>query len=365
MTLRYLHGLIPCLLAAQAGKDWGVERTSYRDPVTGVTVMNLTAEGTKAQNLYYHVSNFTADNSNVILAGERGGQWHIFRSEMATGRLIQITDEPGIAASACLPHPKDARRLFYLRGPEVFEIDILSLARKKIGEIPEPRTGGYQQPSLSHDGKWLTVTKQRDEANWEIGMIDVETGRYRTVITQGFRIGHTQHSPVDPRIFYVWETGGYAPQRSWIVNEDGTANRPLYYRAAQNTWFTQLKEWMTHEAWVHETGEMTMVMDKVGIVGVSRQGESRMLVNGNFWHAAARPDGKFLVADDFSGRIQVIEAATGNSRLAVTGTRDAVRSVHAHASFDRTGRYILFNNASRYQTVSIADLDTIAAVRPR
>lgn len=357
---------LPLLLTAQVGKDWGVERNSYRDPVTGAEIANLTAQDRgKAQNLYYHVSNFTADNSNVILAAERGGGWHILRSELATGRLIQITGEPGVGAASCLPHPKEPRRLFYLIGPDVFEIDIISLVKRKIGTIPEPRTGGYQQPSLSHDGKWLTVAKQRDAANWEIGMMDLETGRYRTVLAQGFRIGHTQHSPVDPRIFYVWETGGYAPQRSWIVNSDGSANRPLYYRADPKSWFTQLKEWMTHEAWVHETGEMTMIMDKVGIVAVNREGESRMLVHGNYWHAAARPDGKFLVADDFSGRIWTIESATGNTRLVATGTRAADRSVHAHASFDRTGRYVLFNNANRYPTVSIVDLESLPPARIR
>ena len=51
----------------------------------------------------------------------------------------------------------------------------------------------------------------------------VQTGEYRTVITQGFRIGHVQYSPTDDSIFYVWETGGYAPQRTWLVDADGTA----------------------------------------------------------------------------------------------------------------------------------------------
>ena len=106
--------------------------------------------------------------------------------------------------------------------------------------------------------------------------MNVQTGEYKTVITQGFRLGHVQHSPTDPIIFYVWETGGYAPQRTWLVNADGTGNRPFYARTDQKTWFTPLKEWITHEAWIAGTGEMTMINDKQGVMIVNKDGTARM-----------------------------------------------------------------------------------------
>jgi hypothetical protein len=56
----------------------------------------------------------------------------------------------------------------------------------------------------------------------------------------------------------VWETSGHAPQRSWLVNVDGSGNRPFYVRTDPETWFTPLKEWVTHEAWVKETGGMAL-----------------------------------------------------------------------------------------------------------
>lgn len=345
------------LPAIAAIKDWGVERSTYADPVTGIAVHNLTAAANgNTQNLYYHFSNFTADNTNIVFASDRSGSWQIYRSEAATGRVVQLTEAPGVAAAAACPHPKNAKLLYFHRGADVIELDIFTLAERRIGTVPLPHVGGFSQPTFSHDGRRLALSKQRDAATWEIGLMDLATGEWRSVITQGFRIGHVQHSPTDPLVFYVWETGGYAPQRSWIVNADGTGNRPFYYRADPKSWWTQLKEWMTHEAWVAATGRMTMVMDKVGIVEVEKDGTSRLLVNGNYWHVAASADGKWLVADDFQGRIWLIESATGNTRLLVTGIRESNRAVHGHASFDRTGRWILFNNGRTHNTVSIVQV---------
>jgi Tol biopolymer transport system component len=347
------------LLASDVGKDWGVERESYVDPVTNIRIWEMTKGPAASDNLYYHFSNFTADNRHLIFASGRTGSSQLYRVEIETGRIVQLTDGPSVSARSACPDHTDTRRLYYLRGPAVFALDIVDFAERKVGEIPKPYTGGFQQPTLSGDGKWMTLTKQRDAANWEIGLLNTETGAYRTVITEGFRIGHVQHSPVDPIIFYTWETSGYAPQRSWLVNVDGSANRPFYARTDPSTWFTPLKEWVTHEAWVKDTGEMSMINDKLGVMLINKDGAARMVREGRYWHAAARPDGKFLVLDDMQGRLWLMETAAGNTRLLATGIRDTIHTVHAHASFDRLGRYVQFHTGRTHETVAIIDLNEL------
>ena len=283
--LASLH-LILCssLHASDVGKDWGIERQSYLDPGTNIRILEMTKSPAVSDNLYYHFSNFTADNRYLIFASERTGTSQLFRVEIETGRIVQLTDGSSVSARSACPDHTDARRLYYLRGPEVLALDIIDFKERKVGENPKPHVGGFQQPTLSGDGKWMTLTKQRDAANWEIGLMNTETGDYRTVITQGFRIGHVQHSPTDPIIFYVWETSGYAPQRSWLVNVDGTGNRPFYAQTDPETWLTPLKEWVTHEAWVKDTGEMTMINDKQGVMLVAKDGAARMVSEGDYWH---------------------------------------------------------------------------------
>lgn len=343
------------------GKDWGVERRSYLDSVTGVRVWEMTTTGV-SDNLYFHFSNFTADNRYLIFSSNRTGATQFYRAEIETGRITQLTDFPANTARAICPDHTNARRVYLIRGAEVIALDILDFTERKVGVIPKPYIGGFQQPTLSGDGQWLTITKQRDEQNWEIGLMNTKTGEYKTVLTQGFRIGHVQHSPTDPVIFYVWETGGYAPQRTWLVNADGTGNRPFYARTDPKTWFTPLKEWITHEAWIAGTGEMTMINDKQGAMIVAKDGTARMIREGDYWHVAARHDGKFLVLDDNKGRLWLMETATGNTRLLATGLRDTVRAVHAHASFDRLGHYVQFHTGRANETVALIDLRELPAM---
>lgn len=342
--------------ASDVGRDWGVEREIYTDPETGIRIQELTKAGCVSDNLYFHFSNFTADNRFLLFVSDRGGSRQLFRAEAETGHLVQLTDGPNTSAHTACPDHTNPRRVYYLRGPEVFALDIIDFTEKKVGEVPQPHLGGFGQPTLSGDGKWLTLAKRRDEANWEIGLMDTQTGAWRTVTTQGFPINHVQHSPRDRVIFYAWETGGYAPQRSWLVNDDGTANRPFYARADPKFWFTPLKEWVTHEAWVMDTGEMTMVNDKQGVMLISVDGSARMVSKGDFWHSAARPDGKFLVVDDASGRLWLMETATGKKRLLATGLREKVRTVHPHASFDRLGHYVQFHTGRTHETVGVIAL---------
>jgi oligogalacturonide lyase len=194
----------------------------------------------------------------------------------------------------------------------------------------------------SHDGKSATVSFKSGEKSWEIGVIDLSSGAYRRVLEQGFQIGHVQHSPAAPLIFYTWETSGYAPQRTWLVNADGTGNRPFYAAIDPKKWVTPLKEWITHEAWVPGTSDMTMIFDKVGILRVTPDGESQMVVRGNYWHAQATLNGKQLIADDFDGRVWLIEAATGETRLIATGLRRPGEP-HIHPSIDPTGKWVVVN----------------------
>lgn len=355
-AVRLLLAAASSVQASDAGRDWGVEGITYQDPVTGVRIRELTSGTNTADNLYFHFSNFTADNRHVLFVGTRGAtRTHLLQAAMDTGAVTQLTDDPAINARSACPDPRNPAVVYLLRAGQVLALDRTTATTRVIGEIPGPSVGGYVAPTVSHDGKWLATGKQRDALNWEIGRMDLETGQYQTVLTQGFRIGHVQHSPTLPVVFYVWETGGYAPQRTWLVNTDGSANRPFYARTASTNWFTPLKEWVTHEAWVQNTGQMTMILDKVGVLLVEPDGSSRLVREGSYWHAAARADGRFLVLDDMEGRLWLCETATGNVRLLATGLRDTLR-VHAHASFDRRGHFVQFHTGRTRETVAVIDL---------
>lgn len=340
------------VLGFEVGKSWGVERSEHTDPVTGARIVELATKGASS-NLYFHFSNFTADNKYVIFANDRTGSMQLYRASVATGEIVQLTDEPGVAAASACPDPTLASRVYFVKGRAIQALDVETFAQRKIADLP---AAGASQPTLSRDGKTMAVGFQAGPSTWEIGVVDVPGGTYRRVLQQGFRIGHVQHSPTDPVIFYTWETSGYAPQRSWLVNVDGTGNRPFYANTEQAKWQTPLKEWMTHEAWVPATGQMTMIHDRHSIILVDKSGEWRTVTKGWYWHAASTMDGTRLIADDFDGKLWIIDVATGSSKLLATGVREP-KQIHAHPSWDRTGRYVLFNYThGGKQTLAVIDV---------
>jgi oligogalacturonide lyase len=74
-----------------------------------------------------------------------------------------------------------------------------------------------------------------------LSSMNLKTGEIKFIVAVPFKIGHVQTNPWVPgEIVFCWETGGKAPQRTWVVNADGTGLRPLYPE--------EPFEWITHEA---------------------------------------------------------------------------------------------------------------------
>lgn len=121
----------------------------------------------------------------MLLTGRRAGSTRLsFRAEAAPG-AFQLTDDRAISAGSACPDPRDARRIYLLRGPRVLCLDPETFATREMGEIPGPNVGGFMSPTVSHDGQWLATGKQRDAANWEIEQWTPPPGKYRTVVARG------------------------------------------------------------------------------------------------------------------------------------------------------------------------------------
>jgi len=67
-------------------------------------------------------------------------------------------------------------------------------------------------------------------------------------------------------------------------------------------------------------------------------------------------------AIDASGRLWLMQSATGKKHLLATAIRDKVLAVHAHASFDRLGRYVQFHTGRTHETVALIDLEELPPI---
>ena len=97
-----------------------VNAQSYHDSSSGFQVLEFAPSTLQPTNLYFHYSNFTADNRLVIFAGSDGGKAQIFGYDVVSRQIATLTTGDGVSASTACPHPTNANLLYYLRGPRAY-----------------------------------------------------------------------------------------------------------------------------------------------------------------------------------------------------------------------------------------------------
>ena len=411
MTKKLLTCLIalvwPMLAAAQMGTRFPSERRVIQDPRTGVELVFLTSKsGTGDSKIYQTHNQWTAD-----------GRWVVFRSDRVegeamavneeTGDIVQVT-EGGYTGMLCVA--RHSMHLYHMRaatdrggrrtGMEVVEVDLGALladseAGTLKGKAHYERTCGVipaemcSEGDMALDGSEAFAYFRLDKeyarrmpiaepiaGNFGprrmgagpggIGRIDLTTGRVEPVVAVHFKVGHIQGNPWHPgEVIFCWETGGKAPQRTWMVNADGTGLRPIY----RETEF----DWVTHEAVIgadelvialvgHRPiaeGERPSDTERdwgpagtkeypTGIAVVNLRTRALTLegqVDGdNFWHVAGSQDGHWVAGDDFARELWLIDRHTKERILLTAGHKTTARD-HVHPTFKPDGTAIEIQSA--------------------
>lgn len=412
-----------CTLAlyAQMGTRFPSERKVITDPKTGVELVFLTSKsGTGDSKIYQTHNQWTSD-----------GKWVIFRSDRVkgeamavneeTGDIVQVT-EGGYTGMLCVA--RKSMNLYIMRevrektmgstnrqgkrtGMEVVEIDLgklLSdseagkLKKKKeyervCGIIPiEMCSEGDMALDGSEEFVYFRLDKEfarkypiteqiapnfgprnMGAGPGGIGKMDLTTGKSEPVVSVHFKVGHIQGNPWHPgEVIFCWETGGKAPQRTWMVNADGTNLRPIYRETEH--------DWVTHEA-IISADELVIAIighrpidngEKKEIAGLEsfalsnswgpsgtkeyptgiavvnmRTRELTMegqVVGDNFWHVAGSSDGHWVAGDDFARELWLIDRHTGERILLTAGHKTTARD-HVHPTFKPDGTEIEIQSA--------------------
>lgn len=167
------------------GASYPAEWRSYRDPETGHRVVQLTQGRHVNGGCYVSHHAVTADDREVVFCSDRTGCWELFRADLQTGSLQQLT-ETGVAVrpedrfgSSCKHFDVCAATgtVYYMAGRELHRLRLDTLADEVLLEIPPGTTPDY--PHVNRDGTWLAL-----------GYADLPpTARLRTDATEG-RLDH-------------------------------------------------------------------------------------------------------------------------------------------------------------------------------
>ncbi|HYC29214.1 MAG TPA: hypothetical protein VEB42_10365, partial [Chitinophagaceae bacterium] len=383
---------------SQLGRRFPSERKVVKDPVTGTMLTFLTSTPAGDSKIYQTHTQWTAD-----------GQWLIFRSNRVknealavnerTGDIVQVT-EGGYTGMLCVARRQ--MKLYFMRnsgaGIQVMEADLAKIfADSKKGSMqPAPvyqrlcgtipaELGGGSDMALDADEQlvYFRVGKTEGARHLPAGTkvegsfgprnmgagpaglmsMNVNNGELKYIVSVPFQVGHVQTNPwVSGEIIFCWETGGKSPQRTWIVNADGTGLRPLYPEAPY--------EWVTHEAVITKDEVAIAIMGHRRIGGADSSGTAvgganpgqeaawgpsgtrekptglgivnirtrQMIIAGQtrsgsgLWHVHGSPDGRWAVGDDFSRSLYLIDRHTGEMMMLTTGHKTTAAD-HPHPTF--------------------------------
>ena len=398
-------------VSAQIGRRFPSERKVINDPKTGVELIFLTSQSGMGDTKIYQTHNQWSSD----------GKWVVFRSNRVqgeamavneeTGDIVQVT-EGGYSGMLCVA--RNSMYLYYMRPKqatkqkekqrerdmEVVEIDLErlfadpeanTLKKKKhyeriCGTIPAEmgargdmaldggETFAYFRLGKQYAGRFPIkeeISGTFGPSNMGagpsgIGKIDLITGKVEHVVSVHFQVGHIQGNPWHPgEVIFCWETGGKAPQRTWMVNADGSNLRPIYRETEY--------DWVTHEAVISEDelafaviGHRPISEDEQptdfakdwGPAGTKAYATGLAVVNmrtreftlegqvdgDNFWHVAGSHDGHWVAGDTFARELWLIDRHTKERILLTAGHKTTARD-HVHPTFKPDGTAIEIQSA--------------------
>ena len=394
-------------VSAQIGRRFPSERKVIKDPKTGVELVFLTSQQGKGDSKIYQTHNqWTSD-----------GKWVIFRSNRVPGEAMAVNEETGVMVqvteggySGMLCVARKSMNLYIQRqlrdaegkrtGWEVVEINLDKLfkdsaAGRLKGKAAYERICGIIPGEMCAEGD-MALDGSEEVAYFRlapdfarkypiaeqiapnfgprnmgagpggIGKIDLKTGKAEPVVAVHFKVGHIQGNPWHPgEVIFCWETGGKAPQRTWMVNADGTNLRPIYRETEY--------DWVTHEAVIREDelviailGHRKIALDQrdmdttkdggpsgpkeyaTGIAVVNMRTRELTLegqVDGdNFWHVAGSQDGHWVAGDDFARELWLVDRHT-KERILLTAGHKTTAQDHVHPTFKPDGTEIEIQSA--------------------
>ncbi len=417
----FLFIFIACvgLVQSQIGHRFPSEKKIIKDPVTGQKLIFLTSTAAGDSKIYQTHNQWTSD-----------GKWIIFRSRRVRGEAMAVNEKTGDIVqvteggyTGMLNVARKSMKLYFMRkmatdtlnnSLEIVEVDLekvfkdsyggnmqdASEYQRVCGVTPaELKAGGDMALDGSEEWVWFRVGKDeamrhlpkntKIEQNFGprnmgagpagIAGMKIKTGEIKYVASVPFQIGHIQSNPWIPgQIVFCWETGGKSPQRTWIVNSDGSGLRPLYPEASY--------EWVTHEAVISPDEVAIAIMghrkiktetDTTGYKGTGVYGDNpgqddawgdcgtrekptglgivnienrKMYIAGQipfgsgFWHVNGSSDKRFVVGDDFARNIYMIDRRNNEIMLLSTGHKTTAAD-HPHPTFSPDGTKIEIQSA--------------------
>jgi oligogalacturonide lyase len=379
------------------GDIWPSETREFNDERTGRTIRQLTSQGNNV-HLYFTENAFTAGGNTIIFTSDRAsGQerapheeplYNIFRMDLGTGVITQLSDEPlGVGSVTKTP---DSALVVYVTGRQVRALDTTTGETRTIYEETGPFALGA--PSIAANRRYVAfcrneqveVPRGPNYAGFRDSFYAIKDGRVTVAYLDGSGafdawrdthwLGHFQFCPDDPTIGSFCHEGPWhlVTQRIWLLDFASQTVKPCFRQDARDS--------IGHEFWTQDSllffddrgpghdGTITShrtqaVATEVAVkaheaddghepfrpfVGLAdREGRVLRRIDMPYYcnHYHANPDNSVLVGDDVDDLV-LVDISGDEARLELFvsdhGTSWHTQSSHCHPTWSWDGSRILY-----------------------
>lgn len=344
------------------GRVWPAESKTWVDDSTGYKITQWT---TNCNNwhLYFNIESFI-DCNNAIIYSDRSGSVNLFRLNLKTGSMFQMTDEKEEIHG--LWHLPKYKTIWFLCGRHLKALNTESL---KTDTVYTFRTLIPESFAVTNDAKYLIFA-----ANKHPGYSDKNsTGPYGLFKMElipkkilqispdlGFKIGHVQTNPADPEVVsFCWQHQyrdggegivGNAPIRIWWNNLEGTNGGPVGPQ--------EFGIHRTHEFWFPDGKKMGFSArylfgpnkgrQYIGTTTLDGKSKTMFPANVSAAHSQVYLDGIHWISDQFNGPYLVLFTLDTNkikeSKVLFRHNSSwGAQPTHPHPHFSPDGKYVLFS----------------------
>jgi oligogalacturonide lyase len=376
------------------GQTWNSEIRQLKDDKTGRTIQQLTSTGNNV-HLYFTENSFDAHHPEIIFRSDRAsGQdraphqeplYNLFRLDLETGQIVQLTDEP-VSVGGVTKTP-DSRLVVYVTGQKVRQLDTVT---GEISTVYE-EMGAFRlgAPSISANRRYIAfcrnetveVPRGPNYTGFKDHYYLVKDGRVTLAYLDGtcpggaawfdvFKdthwLSHFQFSPDDPTIASFCHEGPWhlVTQRIWVLDFVSHQAWPCFRQGEQDS--------IGHEFWTQDgylffddrgpghdgtiTSDRTQAVaadvavkasTMVPFVGLAdRHGNLIKRIDMPYYcnHYHANADNSVLVGDDVD-ELVLIDISGPEAKLEVLcghGTSWHTQSSHCHPTWSWDGGQILY-----------------------
>lgn len=333
-----------------------LEMRTVSDKWTGRTIRAIGCPGSDTGQHYFTANTWLSDSRRLVVSAgiDERKRCRYVLFDMDSGRSQSIVDDGGWGAGIVSSDDK----LYYIDGRALRCVDLTTMSPSTVSLLEEG-CEFHGPPSITNDGSVIGIYWSRD-GEWVIGSVEVSAGAVRPAIAPGFAKPYdvANHAMINPiyrnLLFYAHEgKTEHIPDRIWTV-DISTGEAKNLYRQKRSEDGTHV-EYVGHEMWAYGGERLFFVkydpspLKPAGIYWVDKHGEHSGFLNGDYsyWHAAASPDDRWVVADthEHGSKIVLVDAARGTSRPLCEVRRWEEHPGHPHPAFSPDSRKVSFTFA--------------------